>query len=107
MNNDIQNAVALINEHFEMSNANLALNDSVIDSVTLLKQKMTDVVAYFLERNIEKLLSAMYRIDVDERKFREALDSGKDLNHIASNIAELIVNRELEKVKYRNLYGKK
>jgi len=107
LSNDIQSAVVLINEHFEMSNTNLSLNDSLIDSMSLLKQKMTELVAYLMEKNLEKLLSAIYRIDVDERKFKEALDSGEDIYQIASNIADLIINRELEKVKYRNLYGKK
>lgn len=79
----------------------------MIDSMSLLKEKMTEFVAYLLEKNIEKLLSAIYRIDVDERKFKEALDTGDDIFQIASNIADLIINRELEKVKYRNLYGKK
>jgi len=45
----------------------------------------------------------MYRIDVDEAKFREAMQN-PDLNSVADQITDLVLRRESEKAYFRELY---
>ena len=56
-----------------------------------------------VQRNYEKLLQLLYRIDVNEKLVAEIVNSGED---IASGLTRLILFRELQKVVIRNLYSK-
>ncbi|MBW3545604.1 MAG: hypothetical protein KY428_08425 [Bacteroidetes bacterium] len=62
---------------------------------------LTKQVLYLLERDMERLLQAMYRIDVAEQKFKEALVSEDP----ASELARLILQREMMKVHTRRWYA--
>jgi hypothetical protein len=63
-------------------------------------EKLSEVIKDLLANNMEKLLSALYRIDVDERKFKLTL-AGSAPEEVHLKIAELVFERELEKQKYR------
>lgn len=66
-----------------------------------LLQLLTRQINYLLERDMERLMQSLYRIDVPEQKFKEALMAEKP----AEQIAELILQRELLKVKTRRWYA--
>ena len=57
-----------------------------------------------LEFKFERLLTGMYRIDVPESKFNEAMESGENLNDIASKLTDIVLEREIEKVKFRKKF---
>ena len=62
--------------------------------------EISPVIDYLLEKQLEKLMSLIYRIDIDERKIKLALNAEKP--HVS--ISELVVKRELQKVVIRNYY---
>jgi len=68
-----------------------------------LKRRLTIYITELLETNFEKLCNMIYRHDVSEVKFNQALTSG-GIEIQAENIAELVIERELEKVKTRQIY---
>lgn len=68
-----------------------------------LKLRLTIYIADLLATNFEKLCSMIYRHDVSEVKFNEALQT-PDAKKQAENLAELVIERELEKVKTRQAY---
>jgi hypothetical protein len=69
----------------------------------ILKQKLEEVIAYMLDNEFEKLCNAMYRLDVSEKLFHRALnETAKDA--VPAVLAELVIERELQKVKTRRLY---
>lgn len=70
-----------------------------------LKAHLTVYIAELLEHNFEKLCSLIYRHDVDEDKFHNALQTG-DIEGQAGRVAELVIERELQKVKTRKAYRK-
>ncbi len=60
-------------------------------------------VEYLLKYNMEKLLSAMYRLDISERKFDEAMNlSG--VQNIAHALTQAIFDRELLRIETRRKY---
>ena len=71
-----------------------------------LHDKLQTVIDHLLQTNFEKLCNAMYRLDVSEKKFHEVL-SGPDPAEIGSKLADLVIERELQKVKTRELYRRK
>jgi len=68
-----------------------------------LKSHLTRFIADLLEHNFEKLCNLIYRHDVSERQFHEALNSG-NIHAQAENLAELVIERELQKVETRKAY---
>ncbi len=68
----------------------------------LLSQKIFELMN---EGNPQRLLQALYRIDVNELKYKEAISRfmGKDLS---DHLATLVIEREMQKVKTRAEYRK-
>ena len=71
-----------------------------------LHEKLTLVIEHLLQNNFEKLLNAMYRLDVSEKKFHEVL-TGSDVSEVGSKLADLVIEREMQKVKTREMYRRK
>jgi len=68
-----------------------------------LKKMLQAFITDLLEHNFEKLFNLAYRHDIPEAKFNTALQqSGIDAQ--ASQIADLVIDRELQKVESRRAY---
>lgn len=68
-----------------------------------LEHRLHSFVFNLLENNFEKLCNLIYRHDVDEVKFNNALTYPK-IDDQAWRITHLVIDRELEKVKMRKAY---
>ena len=68
-----------------------------------LKKYLIEKLSYLLDHKYDKLLSILYKIDVSEEKLAE-LFSGTNRDSIPGSLAELIIERQLQKVKFRQLY---
>lgn len=68
-----------------------------------LKLKLEQVISFMLDNEFEKLCNAMYRLDVSEKLFHQALtENPKEI--VPSLLAELVIEREIKKVETRKLY---
>ena len=74
-----------------------------IESIEELKNQLTQVINTLLNRDMNRLLTALYRIDVSEKKVKNILTVSSPEN-IASEIADLIIERESQKVITRKKY---
>ena len=68
-----------------------------------LKKNVEKIVRNMLNTQFEVLLQIFYRIDVDENKVKQIL-STHNPDDICSDLAELIIERELIKVASRRKY---
>ena len=68
-----------------------------------LQEKIASVISQLLRNNPERLLNLMYRLDIDENKFRFVIQNGPEEN-VARQLAELVLEREMQKVYWRNKY---
>jgi aspartyl/asparaginyl-tRNA synthetase len=68
-----------------------------------LKKYLTEKLSYLLEHKYDTLLNILYKIDVSEEKLGE-LFSGSNRDSIPEALAELIIERQLQKVRFRQLY---
>ena len=66
------------------------------------RQYLIQVVAQLIDTNYHKLTNILYRIDVDELKLKKALLESDQ--PISVTIADLIIERQLQKLKYRNRF---
>ena len=60
-------------------------------------------VSFLLDNNYDFLVNTLYRIDVSESKLREVF-SGKDRQNIPEVLADLIIERQLQKIRFRQKY---
>ncbi len=70
-----------------------------------LKLRLQEFIGYHLEADFEKLCNIIYRHDVSEEKFNEALQ-GDNIFEQAGRIADLVIEREMQKVETRRAYRK-
>jgi len=75
-------------------------------SMSQLHDLITQRIVYLLLNDMEKLLNILYRIDVNEKKVKNAF-AQNDPKKIAPLLAELVIERELEKVETRKRFSKK
>ncbi len=61
---------------------------------------LTEQIARVLDRNPAQLMSILYRIDVREHNVKTAIATAP-AGELAARLATLIINRQLEKLKYR------
>lgn len=100
MADDIIQTIGLIQK-------DLSLNeDSLPGSVTSLdelKNKLIPVIRYLLDKDMTRLLNALYRIDIKESKVKYVLTI-ENPDNIAPALAEMIIQRELQKIATRKQY---
>jgi len=70
-----------------------------------LKQMLEIFISELLEYDFEKLCNMAYRHDIPEAKFNLALQED-NIEKQASKIADLVIDREMQKVESRRAYRK-
>ena len=85
-----------------------ALDEKAIELAELsynhLEERLTSIVTNLLNKDMAKLLNALYRIDVDEKIFKEILSHSAP-NEIGRQLSREIIKRELQKVRTRAKYS--
>lgn len=81
---------------------------SVTETVTLenIKLALRERIRELLDKNLEHLVSLIYRIDLNQQKVDEIFSTGSK-DDIASELAEAIIERQLLKIRTRNFYKNK
>jgi hypothetical protein len=81
---------------------NQSLEISLPDTISSeeLREKLVAHINYLINHDFEKLVFYLYRIDVNESKMKHLLHQREGEN-AAELIADLIIERQLEKIKSR------
>ena len=83
-------------------------NDSLIPSTNLesleeFRKYLTEKLKVLLDEKFDALVNILYRIDISEKKLSK-LFSGDNRDSIPSVLADLIIDRQLQKIRLRKLY---
>ncbi|MDZ4793315.1 MAG: hypothetical protein SGI83_03470 [Bacteroidota bacterium] len=81
-------------------NQSLEISLPVSISGEELKEKLVAHINHLINHDFEKLVFYLYRIDVNESKMRHLLEQREGEN-AAGLIADLIIERQLQKIKSR------
>lgn len=95
-------------QHFQESLCNtLNIETALVlrenDEMQRLKEWLSAVIEEMIDRDFEGLMWKLYRIDVSEQKLKERL-ANAPLDQSAAIIADMIIERELEKMKTRDSF---
>ena len=88
-----QSAISMINRDFGLEKED---SESLYQD---FRDKLINEINILLDRDFEKLLAILYRIDVDEEKAKAVLAS----SHVPPSeiLADLIIKRQMEKAQSR------
>lgn len=89
-------------------------NHSIIDTLLnskqiaefqsqLLLEKLAQEINQLILNDFEKLIQCLYRMDVSEIKLKELLQKSSDTD-AGTLIAKMMIERQLQKIKYSNSY---
>ncbi len=93
----------VIAKDFQIGEADSLIPAADVINFDELKIYLTEKLTYLLEHKYDKLLNILYKIDVSEEKLGE-LFSSSNRDSIPTALAELIIERQLQKVKFRQLH---
>lgn len=89
-----------LNKDFLLANIDLDFNEDILP--TSLKYILQDTVFNLIQEKFAEYLNLLYIIDVPEYKVKQ-LD-GSDIVQLSEQVTFLILQREWQKVWYRNKY---
>ncbi len=95
----------LISKDLRLEDHEALLAHDDVPDLGSIHRKLSLLVAYLMEHDMHRLVNAMYRLDVSEAKFNEAMES-ESKEEAAIRVADLIIEREMQKVKTRLHYKK-
>lgn len=74
-----------------------------LESLDEFKKYLTDKLKILIDEKFDMLVNILYRIDINEKKLSE-LFSGKNRESIPASLAQMIIDRQFEKIRLRKLY---
>jgi hypothetical protein len=91
-------------EGLDIDTEYLPQTTDTIEQLKQIRKVLISRIEELAEKDMERLMGALYRIDVSERKLKETL-----VNHPPENfapvIADLIIERQLEKAESRKKFS--
>jgi hypothetical protein len=92
-----------ISREFEKSGLHGLIRSANFDDYNALREYLTNKLADLMDKDLSYVINTLYRIDVDEEKVRK-LFSPDNKDFIPEVLADLIINRELQKINFRRRY---
>ena len=68
-----------------------------------IREQLISLINELIKNDFQALVQLLYHIDVDEKKLKEALKNNSQYDS-APLIAQLIIERQLQKIKIRHQY---
>jgi hypothetical protein len=91
------------------SNFNIKLPSGELDTDSAfykyLQKALAERIKHFIRTDIDKLLQALYRIDINDELSDEAFNLG-EIGKVSEKLAELIILRQIKKIEYSKNYKK-
>ena len=100
--------VTIVKESYQLIRKDLGLKDQFEfkdeeSDVNRLLDYLTSQINYLLDHDLNHLLNALYRIDIQEERIKDLLQNSEQ-GQIATNIAKAVIEREKQKVLTRRQY---
>jgi len=106
MNEDtinITEVAEVIAKDFQIADSESLIPVNEIENLDKFKEYLTDRLTYLFENKHDALINILYRIDVNEEKLAK-LFSETNRTFIPDALADLIIERQLQKIKIRQQY---
>jgi hypothetical protein len=95
--------VKFVEKDFLISDNNSLIPSADIASLEEFRKYLTERIKILLDEKFDTLVNILYRIDISEKKLSQ-LFSGKNRDSIPASLADLIIERQLQKIRLRKMY---
>ena len=92
-----------VSKSFALDDSHSLVPDIDFKTLAEFRLYLANKLKDLLDTKYEALINILYRIDVGEDKLSE-LFSGKNRDYIPSALADIIIERSLQKVIFRQMY---
>ena len=99
----INEIVKFVEKDFLIDENNSLIPSTDIVSLEEFRKYLSEKLKLLLDERFDTLVNILYRIDINEKKLRE-LFSGQNRGFIPASLADLIIERQLQKIRLRKLY---
>ena len=100
---EVQEVSENITSVFSRFGLDLPLSPNDVENLNQLTIYLAEKLKDLLDNNFSLLVNTLYRIDVSEEKLNELFGS-KNRVSIPSTLADLIIERQLQKIHFRKKY---
>lgn len=100
---EVQEVSENISSVFNRYGLNLPISPADVENLNQLKAFLSEKLKDMLDNNFNLLVNTLYRIDVNEEKLNELFGS-KNRTYIPEALADLIIERQLQKIHFRKKY---
>lgn len=103
MNNSelIQPLIEKLYNDFSIDKTNLPTTKDYSEELKIIKEFLSKRITELMTKNQERFFNTLYRIDVNESKVAQVLNTSKN---ISDDLADLIIERQLQRLKTQMLY---
>ena len=102
-NNHLTDLTIFVSKNFEISELDSLIPMGDFETLEEFKAYLTDRLAFLLDNKYDKLINILYRIDVPEDRLSK-LFAEQNRDYIPAALADLIIERSLQKVRFRQKY---
>jgi len=95
--------VKFVEKDFLISDNNSLIPSTDLASLEEFRKYLTEKLKILLDEKFDTLVNILYRIDISEKKLSQ-LFSGINRTSIPASLADMIIERQLEKLRLRKLY---
>ena len=99
----VKDIVKFVEKDFLISDNYSLIPSADLTSIEEFQAYLTEKLRALLDEKFDALVNILYRIDINEQKLNE-LFSGKNRGLIPGALADMIIKRQLEKIRLRKLY---
>ncbi len=102
-NEEIHSIQKFVSKDFVLNDYSSLVPNNDFERLEEFRKYLTEKMKDMLDKNYNLLINTLYRIDISEKKLAE-LFSNKNKEHIPEKLADLIIERQIEKINYRKRY---
>lgn len=106
MKEELIESLQLIRKDFQDEGGETGMLNEEAITHEQIREWLSGKISELMKSNFHKLLAILYRIDVHENNVKRVFDEYTP-NEIPSMLAELMIQRQLQKVRTRIAYRKK
>jgi len=92
-----------VSKDFVKNDYSTLIPNNDFEKLEEFRKYLTEKMKNMLDKNYNLLINTLYRIDISEKKLAE-LFSSKNKEAIPNKIADLIIERQIEKINFRKRY---
>ena len=92
-----------VEKDFLISDNNSLIPSADLVSLEEFRKYLTEKLKFLLDNKFDMLVNILYKIDISEEKLNQ-LFTGKNRDSLPTVLADLIIERQLQKIKLRKMY---